>query len=409
MSPDDAVAPITPPPTPPGLGELAAVFTRLGSVAFGGPAAHIAMMEDELVEKRGWLSRQQLLDLIAAANLIPGPNSTEVAIHVGYTQRGWPGLLVAGACFIGPAALIVFAIAVAYQRWGTLPAGQELLAWVQPVVLVIIFGALVKLTRTACRTWMLGTIALAAAALELTLAHLQVPSAEIIVLAICGLVACLVGSRPRTNRADCHAWPVLLPGLGVLGTGAGVAAAPSGLSIFLVFAKVGAVLFGSGYVLLAFLEAEFVRQRGWLTDQQLLDAIAVGQVTPGPVFTTATFVGYLLGGPMGAVAGTAGIFAPAFLFVGLTAPIVRRLRASPSLGRALDGVVAGSLALMVVVTLQLAAAAWLQISPDTWGIRWRSLLLTLLAWALIRRGINNAWVILGAAAGGLASGLLGFV
>ncbi len=390
------------------LRELALVFARLGSIAFGGPAAHIAMMEDEFCEKRRWLSRQELLDLIAAASLIPGPNSTEVAIHIGYARRGWPGLLVAGSCFIGPAALIVFALAAAYVEWGTLPVGRELLAWVQPVVLVVIFQALFKLMKTGCRTWVLAGIALLATVAEVVLMSYGVMSAEIMVLAGCAVIGLLLAGGGE--KRACHAWPLFLPGLGTLGAGAGAGAAAvtagaTPLSIFLVFAKIGAVLFGSGYVLLAFLEAEFVRQRGWLTDTQLVDAIAVGQVTPGPVFTTATFIGYVLGGPMGAVAGTGGIFAPAFLFVGLTAPLVRRMRASRVLSSVLDAVVAGSLALMVVVTVKLAGATWLSAGEAGWHIEWRAIILTGVAWGLIRLGVNNAWVILGAAGCGLASGL----
>jgi len=330
------------------LRELALLFLRLGSTAFGGPAAHIALMEEEVVQRRGWLSRERFLDLLGAANLIPGPNSTEVAIHIGHARAGWPGLVVAGVSFIAPAAAIVTACAWAYVRFGALPAFAGFLYGVKPVVIVIVAQALWRLGRTAIRSVWLGALALAAAAAN------AFGAGEIGVLAAsAGLSVFVKLGREHARRA------APLTGMGALGVGAtSVSSAAFGLwPLFFFFAKVGSVLFGSGYVLLAFLRSGLVEQRGWLTEAQLLDAVAVGQVTPGPLFTTATFVGYVIAGPAGAAVATLGIFLPAFVFVAASAPFLPRLRESPTAGALLDGVNAASLALMAVVTAQLARAA----------------------------------------------------
>jgi chromate transporter len=324
------------------LAELARLFLRLGTTAFGGPAAHIALMEDEVVRRRGWLSRAEFVDLIGAANLIPGPNSTELAIHVGFARAGWPGLVVAGACFIVPAALIVTGFAWAYVRFGSLPAAEGFLYGVKPVVIALVAQALWRLGRTALRTRWLAALALAAAAAN------ALGADELAVLG--GAAALALAARVRGSVN------VIAP-LGLAGAPAAALTAPSLTALFLFFAKVGSVLFGSGYVLLAFLRAGLVEERGWLTESQLLDAVAVGQVTPGPLFTTATFVGYLLGGGAGAAVATLGIFLPAFFFVAVSAPLLPRLRASPTAAALLDGVNAASLALMAVVTAQLARAA----------------------------------------------------
>ncbi len=375
--------------------ELATLFLKLGTTAFGGPAAHVALMEEEIVRRRRWLTAEEFLDLVGATNLIPGPNSTELAIHIGHRRAGWPGLLIAGAAFILPATLIVTAIAWAYVRFGKLPAIEGVLYGVKPVIIAIILRALWTLGRTALKTWLLAAIALLAVALNIAGVH------ELGVLFGAGaVVAALHVARRR---------PPHLPSAPVLGsaapllslaTVAGAASAvPFGLGpLFLFFLKVGAVLFGSGYVLLAFLRADLVERWQWLSEAQLLDAIAVGQITPGPVFTTATFIGYLLAGLPGAGVATIGIFLPAFFFVAISGPLIPRLRRSPVAGAFLDGLNVASLALMAVVTAQLARAAL--IDPLT-------IALAVLSGALVLWGrINSTWLVLAAALIGAAATLL---
>jgi chromate transporter len=352
------------------LRELAAVFLLLGSTAFGGPAAHIAMLEDHAVTRRRWLSREQFLDYLGATNLIPGPNSTELAIHIGYHRAGWPGLLVAGVCFIAPAALLVTALAWAYVTFGALPQLQGVLVGVKPVVIAVVLQALWRLGRTALRTPTLSALAMLAAAAAIAGVN------ELVVLAATGVLAALLTLRPGTTAASVLLWP-----------------------LFWFFAKVGSVLFGSGYVLLAFLQNGLVTQRGWLTETQLLDAIAIGQVTPGPVFTTATFVGYLVAGGAGAAVATAGIFLPAFVFVAISGPLIPRLRRSALAGAVLDGVNVASLALMAVVTLQLGRSAVSDL--PTLALAGLSALL------LLTTRINSAWVMLGGAVVGVALSGLG--
>jgi chromate transporter len=366
------------------LGELAAFFLRLGTTAFGGPAAHIAMMEEELVRRRRWLSREKFLDLLGASNLIPGPSSTELAIHIGYLRSGGRGLLAAGICFILPATVIVAALAWGYKHFGSLPATASILYGVKPVVIAVIFQALWNLGRTAVKTTFLGFVA--AASLVLALAGMH----PLLLLLLAGGAACLSGLK--TLR-------VPTPGAFALGTtGAGIAATATSFSLaslFLVFLKVGAAVFGSGYVLLAFLRADLVTHRGWLTDAQLVDAVAVGQVTPGPVFTTATFIGYLLGGVRGALVATIGIFLPGFLLVAASGPLVPRIRKSKFAGAFLDGVNTGSLALMAVVTWQLCRASLVDVL--TIVLAAASVL------ALLRWRINSAWLVFfGALVGVLA-------
>lgn len=359
------------------LPELALLFLKLGTTAFGGPAAHVAMMEEEVVRRRQWLTHAEFLDYLGATNLIPGPNSTEMAIHVGWVRAGWPGLLVAGACFIIPAALLVTLLAWAYVRFGTLPAAGALLYGVKPVVIAVVLQALWRLGHTAVKTWPLGL--LAAAAVVATALGVN----ELIVLGAAGVVAA-GAARPRAALA--LGFPMSL----------GLAAAPAaGLGgLFLVFAKIGAVLFGSGYVLLAFLRSDLVEHLHWITSQQLLDAVAVGQVTPGPVFTTATFIGYLVRGGSGALVATLGIFAPAFIYVAVSGPLVPWLRRSPMAGRVLDGVNVASLALMAVVTWHLGREAL---------VSWPAVLIgAASAVLLFRTRINSAWLVLGGSVLGLA-------
>jgi len=370
--------------------ELAGLFLRLGSTAFGGPAAHLAMMEDEVVRRRAWLTREEFLDLVGATNLIPGPNSTELAIHIGHRRAGWPGLLVAGACFILPATLIVTAIAWAYVRFGQLPDLAGVLYGVKPVIIAIVAQALWGLGRSALKTRPLALAGLAAVVANWAGVN------EVLILFGTGLLVGLV----RWFKQGPPGGPVValfaatpgLPFAAAVGSAA-VAAAPLGLwPLFLFFLKVGSVLFGSGYVLLAFLRADLVDRWHWLTEAQLLDAIAVGQFTPGPLFTTATFIGYLLAGLPGAGVATVGIFLPAFFFVAVSGSLVPRLRRSPVAGAFLDGVNVASLALMAVVSWQLGRVALMD---------WVTVVLALASGVLLLRyRLNTAWLVLGGAAVG---------
>jgi chromate transporter len=375
------------------LRELAGLFLKLGATSFGGPAAHIALMEHEVVRRRGWLTHAQFLDLLGATNLIPGPNSTEMAIHIGWRRAGWAGLLVAGTCFIAPAALIVLAFAWAYVRFGHGPEAAGLLYGVKPVIIAVVVQAQGRLGRQALKSRMLMLIA----ALGVVINALD--GDELLVLLGAGLLGAFLrwASAPRTGGGSVPggisaALPVALAQVGVA---AGATAAPFGLlPLFLFFLKVGSVLFGSGYVLLAFLRADLVQRWGWLTEAQLLDAVAVGQVTPGPVFTTATFIGYVLGGLPGAGVATLGIFLPAFVFVAVSGPLVPRLRRSATAGAFLDGVNAASLALMAVVTWELGRAAL--VDPLTVALAVVS------GAVLIRFQVNSAWLV-------LAGGLIGLL
>jgi len=363
------------------LSELAGLFLKFGTIAFGGPAAHIAMMEDEVVRRRRWLTRDQFLDYVGATNLIPGPNSTELAIHIGHARAGWPGLIVAGACFILPASLIVTAIAWAYERFGALPAVGGVLYGVKPVVIAVVVQALWGLGRAAVKTLTLVALGLAALGAAALGVH------ELLVLFVAGAGMALIRRGPR------GAAPALV---GFVPAGLAAAATPFGLwSLFGIFVKIGAVLFGSGYVLLAFLRADLVERLGWLSERQLLDAVAVGQVTPGPVFTTATFIGYVLGGGAGAAVATVGIFLPAFVFVALSGPVVPRLRRSPTAAAVLDGVNVASLALMAVVSWQLGQAAL--VDPLT------VVLAAVSAVLLVRYRVNSAWLVVGGALVGWAT------
>lgn len=356
--------------------ELALLFLRLGATAFGGPAAHIAMMEDEVVRRRGWLTREELLDLLSAANLIPGPNSTELAIHIGYRRGGWKGLLVAGTCFILPAAVIVTAIAWLYVRYAKLPQAEAVLYGIKPVIIAIIAHALWRLARTAMKSPLLA----ASAVIALAASFLGVN--ELIVLFGTGVLIALVLTRRSMFVIPFAALPA-------------AAAAPAFglLPLFLFFLKVGAVLFGSGYVLIAFLRADLVERWQWLTEAQLLDAVAVGQITPGPLFTTATFIGYILGGINGAIVATVGIFLPAFLFVAISAPLVSRLRESRVAGAFLDGVNAATVALMTFVTWQLARTALVDIPTIAIAV--------ISAVVLLRFPVNSVWLVAAGAVLGL--------
>ena len=370
------------------LPEIALLFLKLGTTAFGGPAAHIAMMEEEVVRRRRWLSEQEFLDYLSAVNFIPGPNSTEMAIHIGHRRAGWPGLLVAGACFIFPAAILVGILAWAYVRWGAMPQAAGLLYGVKPVVIAVVLQALWKLGRSAVKTAWLAVIAAGA----MVLAAVGVNELLVLVIGgVLGLATCWQTLRRKALLVLPGMKPASLVGAAALATATSVGLWP----IFLVFAKIGSVLFGSGYVLLAFLRADLVERYHWLTQQQLLDAVAVGQITPGPLFTTATFIGYVLHGPSGAVAATLGIFLPAFFFVAVSAPLLPKLRASRVAGAVLDGINVASLALMALVTWELGRTAI---------VDWFTLLLAVVsAVVLLRyRKLNSAWLVIAAGILGIA-------
>ncbi|MDZ7959920.1 MAG: chromate transporter [Aulosira sp. DedQUE10] len=374
------------------LTELAMVFLRLGAIAFGGPAAHIAMMDNEVVNRRQWMSREKLLDLLGITNLIPGPNSTELAIHIGYERAGWHGLLVAGSCFILPAMLIVWVLAAIYARYQTVPQVEWLLYGIKPVIIAIVLLAVWNLGKKAAKD--VPTIIAGVVAIATYFAGLN----EILVLILLGIAVMLLKNwQTRGNTTGA----LLLPFSGVLaqvGSTTAAVTSVSWFSVFFFFLKIGCVLYGSGYVLLAFLQRDLVERNHWLTSQQLLDAVAIGQFTPGPVFTTATFIGYLLAGNAGAIAATIGIFLPAFLLVWVVNPWVPKLRQSPWASGFLDGVNAASLGLMAGVTYTLGRAAL---------VDWLTIILAILsAIAVFRFTINSAWLVLAGGAIGLASRIL---
>jgi chromate transporter len=427
---NDAGAPAEPISREGRLGEVAAYFLRLGFTAFGGPAAHIAMMRDEVVRKRKWVSEQRFLDLLGVINMIPGPNSTELAIYLGYERAGWLGLFVGGGLFILPAFLIVLALAWAYGAFGSLPQVEWLLYGVKPVVIAIVLQALWGLARTALK----GPVAII---LGLGVVALYLLGVNIVVLLFGG--ALLYGAFRLATRQWRPGGRALLgvdpfAPLAVLGILAarlrelpvriaasfrGIMAAPlapeSALALatvapatpysvgqlFLTFLKIGAVIYGSGYTLLAFLHGDFVQRLGWLTDKQLLDAVSVGQFTPGPVFTTATFVGYITGGWSGAVVATLAIFLPSFAYIALFWPVASWLRARSWSAPLLDGLNVAALALMAGVTIQLARAALVDVITVLLA---GAALLILLRWK-----VNSAWLIAGGALVGLLAHLLSLV
>lgn len=380
--------------------EVSTLFLKLGTIAFGGPAAHIAMMEDEVVAKRRWLTRQHFLDLVGATNLIPGPNSTEMMMHVGFERAGFVGLLASGIFFILPAALITGIFAWIYVLYGALPNVEPFLAGIKPAVMAVILSALWKLGQKAIKGWQLAVIALVVAIAVLAGVN------EIIALfagAVVGMFWIQLPSFSKTQLSmilpfsyqitdsTLHSlgthWPLLsfhwIPSLQLPETSAALG------RLFLFFLKVGAILYGSGYVLIAFLEGDLVQYHGWITQEQLLDAIAVGQLTPGPVLTTATFIGYLIGGIPGAFLATVGIFLPAFVFVLILNPLVPKLRKSPWSSAFLDAVNAAAVALMAAVTIRLGQSVL---------IEWQAWLIFLIASvAVFRFNVNSAWLVLGGA------------
>lgn len=359
------------------LREIAWAFLRLGFVAFGGAAAHIAMMEEEFVRRRGWLSREDFVDRVGAVNLLPGPSSTEMAIYLGELRGGIPGLLIAGAMFIVPSALMMAALAWIYVRYGSLPQIAGLLWGVKPVIVALVAQAVWSLAKTALKSRELMVIA----AIVLGLAAMRVSTLALLIgTGVAWIVANRFGKSPAGVAAGALA-------------GGGTAAAATTTGVFVYFLKIGALLFGSGYVLLAVLREDLVTRMHWLTESQLLDAVAVSQATPGPFFTVATFVGYLLSGWRGAGLATVGMFVPAFTYVAVTASVLPRMRKSPTASAFLDGVNAAAIALMALVGFQFARETVLTPLAAVIGM--------VSAICLFRYRINSAWLILGGALCGL--------
>ncbi len=361
--------------------EIAREFLRLGFVAYGGPAAHIAMMEERFVRQRAWVTRQRFVDLVGAVNLLPGPSSTELAIYLGEIRGGVPGLIVAGACFILPAAVLVVGLAWAYLRFGAVPQVAGLLFGIKPVVVALIAQAIWNLARTALKSSALAILAVCVVALAAWGVH------ALLLLIGAGILWMVV--RAGRNLAKTRAAIFGMVGTGAAGAGSAIGA----ISVFLYFLKIGAVLFGSGYVLLAVLRADLVVKMHWLSDAQLLDAIAVSQATPGPFFTVATFIGYILAGWRGAGLATLGMFLPAFVYVGATAGFLPKLRKSPIAGAFLDGVNAAAVALMAYVGWQFARASLVNVPA--------AILAIVSAVLVFRYKVNSAWLVLGGAVAGI--------
>lgn len=379
-----------------GLAEVAGAFSKLGLVAFGGPAAHIAMFEEEFVSRRGWVTQQHFLDLVGATNLIPGPNSTEMTMHLGYERAGWKGLFVAGSCFIAPAVMLTALFAWLYVRYGTLVQAESMLAGIKPVVIAIILGALWRLGKKALKGWRLGFLG--------ALVGMAVLSGvgQVAALFAGGLLGMLwLRAVEEPSSSATRLLPLLFLQQTSTAKAAVVGTSPVGFSLaklFWFFLKIGAMLYGSGYVLVAFLEGGLVNDYGWLTSDQLVDAIALGQLTPGPVLSTSTFVGFLVAGLPGAVVATVGIFLPSFLFVWMANPLIPRLRQSAWLSAFLDSVNVAALALMVAVVINLG---WVTL------LTWPTWILFLTTAVLsLRFKVNSAWLIIGGAiAGALVGGL----
>jgi chromate transporter len=363
------------------LWDLAVVFTKLGAIAFGGPAAHIAQIELEVVQHRRWLSREKLLDLLSISNLIPGPNSTELVIHVGLNQAGWQGAIVAGACFIMPAMFLVWGLAIVYVQYQALPTVGWLLYGVKPVIMAIIAQALYRLGKSGLKsalTWIAGLSVLALYFLKIN---------EIFLMLGAGVAVSLINNIAKKNLKTLSVLFFPFPYLPL----AAELHPKTWTAVFLSFLKIGSVLYGGGYVLLAFVQQEFVDRTQWLTSQQILDAVAIGQFTPGPIFTTATFIGYLVAGNLGAIAGTIGIFLPAFILVPAINPFVINLRKSAWTSGFLDGVNAASIGLMAAVAWQLGRGTLI----DIWTI-----IMAIASWGILLKfpKISSAWLIIGGAA-----------
>ena len=371
------------------LREIAREFLRLGFVAYGGAAAHIAMMEERCVRQRAWVTRERFVDLVGAVNLLPGPSSTELAIYLGEIRGGLPGLITAGACFILPAAVLVLALAWAYLRFGAVPQVTGLLFGIKPVVVALMARAIWNLARTAMKSAALAILAVCVVALAAWGVH------ALLLLIGAGILWMIIGAGRSLART--RAAVVGFIGAGAAGAGGAIGA----VAVFFYFLKIGAVLFGSGYVLLAVLRADLVAKLHWLSDAQLLDAIAVSQATPGPFFTVATFIGYLLAGWRGAALATLGMFLPAFVYVGATAGFLPKLRKSPVASAFLDGVNAAAVALMAFVGWQFSRASLVN-AP--------AMVLAIVSTVLVfRYKVNSAWLVLGGAVAGILLHVLRFI
>jgi len=407
--------PITPPPR---LGEVARLFLKLGFTAFGGPAAHVALIEEEVVARRRWVDRQHFLDMVSAVNFVPGPNSTELAIHLGQVRAGFPGLVVAGVCFIVPAMLIILPLAWTYVTFQRLPAFGDALVGIKACMVAIVVVALVRFARTGIKDAFTGAVAALALVASLLLRYYDVPQQELIILAVAAVAGLMWYARGTTPvageetrsasgaaKGSASVMPLLLSPATI------GAAGFSGqlVQMALFFLKVGATLFGSGYVLASFLQSGLVDQHHWLTNQELLDAIAVGQVTPGPLLTAATFIGYVLGarnfgggtvgGVIGGVVATVAIFLPAFVFISVSGHLLPRLRKSPLARGALDGMNAAVVSLILVVSLWFARSVLY--APA--GVHWLATVIFLVSLAtLLATRVNATWLI-------LASGVVGVV
>ncbi len=368
------------------LKEIAAVFLKLGITAFGGPAAHVAMMDEEIVQKRKWLKKDKFLDLYGATNLLPGPNSTELAIHLGYERGGWQGLIIAGVSFILPAMLIVIAFALAYTRYGYLPEVSGILYGIKPVIIAVVLQALIRLGKSAVKDIYTGVIGTIVIVLSFLGFH------ELFLLAFSGIIIMLIKNMNKLSKSKMLTLLPILPIASVVNTD--ITKSYMGLSdLFFTFLKIGSVLYGSGYVLLAFLETNFIEKYGVLTSGQLLDAVSVGQFTPGPVFTTATFVGYMIQGLPGAILATIGIFLPSFLLVGLLNPLIPKLRSSSFIAALLDGINVASWGLMAVVSWKLGASALVDMP---------TIIIALVAYfILFKYKINSAWLVISGGIAGL--------
>ncbi|WEK21671.1 MAG: chromate efflux transporter [Candidatus Pedobacter colombiensis] len=368
------------------LKEVAVLFLKLGCIGFGGPAVHIAMMEEEVVRKRKWLTHEYFLDLIGATNLIPGPNSTEMTMHIGQERAGWKGLVIAGLCFILPAVIISGVIAFAYQKYGKLPEVEPFLYGIKPAIISVVIAMMISLVRKALKSFELGLIGVVAVILAIYGFN------DIYILFGGGLVGLLIQViKDRKNTVQSLLPLIILPAY---------AASSNGFNwkVFWIFLKIGAILYGSGYVLFAFLDTELVKT-GLLSKQELIDAIAVGQVTPGPVFSSATFIGWQLGGLMGAVAATIGIFLPSFLFVAFLTPLILKLRESKIMSAFLDTINMVSIALIITVCIEMGKASI---------VDWRTIFIAVVGFliSIKFKYLNSAFVILGGAGLGFVLSLI---
>ncbi|MFT4758788.1 MAG: chromate transporter [Paraglaciecola sp.] len=356
------------------LKEIAQLFFKLGSIGFGGPAAHIAMMEEEVVNKRKWMTQQHFLDLIGATNLIPGPNSTEMTMHCGHERAGWKGLIVAGVCFVFPAVVLTMIFAWVYQKYGQLPTVAPFIYGIKPAVIAIILGAVYRLGKRALKNVELGILG------ALTLIACLLGIHEIMALFACGLVGLMLHFiRQSKNKLNSFTPLIFLQ----------IITSASTFNVFWTFLKVGAVLYGSGYVLFAYLDAELVNT-GLMTRQELIDAIAVGQFTPGPVLTTATFIGWQLNGFWGALAATVGIFVPSFLFVALLNPLIPKMRKSKSIAAFLDAVNIAAVAVIIAVCIEMGKETLTD---------WRTILIAAASLVMVFgfKKVNSAFVVIGGA------------